>query len=106
MTMEKLEWFVVLRNDRTSDIMNVNDSRKCLFTQKCRNFLTQQIGDGERTLQVGNTMDHNFRSVPSMLQTNSLWAVQVYEGCSELHQLYASVRENANRFHVLTISDD
>ena len=54
MTMEKLEWFVVLRYDRTSDIMNVNDSRKCLFTQKCRNFLTQQIGDGERTLQVGN----------------------------------------------------
>ena len=34
MTMATLEWFVVLRYDRASDIMNVNDSRKYLFTQK------------------------------------------------------------------------
>ena len=31
MTMATLEWFVVLRYDCTSDIMNVNDSRKYLL---------------------------------------------------------------------------
>ena len=34
MAMETLEWFVVLHYDHTSDIMNVNDSRKYLFTLK------------------------------------------------------------------------
>ena len=36
--METLERFVVLLYDRTSDIMNVNDSRKYLFTQKTRSL--------------------------------------------------------------------
>ena len=34
MAMKTLEQFVVLLYDRTSDIMNINDSRKYLFTQK------------------------------------------------------------------------
>ena len=38
MAMETLERFVVLLYDRTSDIMNVNDSRKHLFTQKTRSL--------------------------------------------------------------------
>lgn len=38
MAMETLERFVVLLYDRTSDIMNVNDSRKYLFTQKSRSL--------------------------------------------------------------------
>ena len=38
MAMETLERFVVLLYDHTSDIMNVNDSRKYLFTQKSRSL--------------------------------------------------------------------
>ena len=38
MVMETLERFVVLLYDHTSDIMNVNDSRKYLFTQKTRSL--------------------------------------------------------------------
>ena len=34
MAMEILKRFVVLLYDHTSDIMNVNDSRKYLFTEK------------------------------------------------------------------------
>ena len=37
-TMALLEQFVVLLYDRTSDIMNVNDARKQLFTQKTRSL--------------------------------------------------------------------
>ena len=37
-TMALLEWFVLLLYDRTSDIMNVNDARKQLFTQKSRSL--------------------------------------------------------------------
>ena len=37
-TMALLERFVVLLYDRTSDIMNVNDARKQLFTQKSRSL--------------------------------------------------------------------
>ena len=33
LAMKTLEQFVVLLYDRTSDIMNVNDNRKYLFTQ-------------------------------------------------------------------------
>ena len=38
MAMETLGRFVLLLYDRTSDIMNVNDSRKYLFTQKTRSL--------------------------------------------------------------------
>ena len=37
-TMALLERFVVLLCDRTSDIMNMNDARKQLFTQKSRSL--------------------------------------------------------------------
>ena len=37
-TMALLERFVVLLYDRTNDIMNVNDARKQLFTQKSRSL--------------------------------------------------------------------
>ena len=36
--MATVERFVVLLYDRTSGIMNVNDSRKYLFTQKARSL--------------------------------------------------------------------
>ena len=37
-TMALLERFVMLLYDRTSDIMNLNDARKQLFTQKSRSL--------------------------------------------------------------------